>query len=205
MQEKLLCQLFNELKARFENCSTRAALRSLELGIEALWQDLVDQADDDAYPRAIRRLKSETNNLPTADRVQRILLEETKKARDLAEKTRLDRWYKKKGGETRAELEQQPSSFSRVQQIEMAADAVALLRRIPVMTRLERIIAQQDLEAKYPGSSFGLTQLEIRERLFIREHWQNIEETPPLFRNRYKEELEQAQRDLAEAQTLGLL
>ena len=205
MRGILLCQLLDELKARFQSVATKGALRSLEAGMEAIWYELENETSDDAYPGALRRLKTETNNLPTADRVQRILQEETKKARTSTEKTRLDRWFKTKGGETRWELDQAPSLFSRPQQIEMASDAVALLKRIPFLDKLERIQAQQELDEKYPGGTFALTQVEIRRCLTFREHWRAVEEAPPAFRRRHREERAQAERELLEAQQLGLL
>jgi hypothetical protein len=201
MQEKLLGQLFNELKERFSPSATRSAIRSLDVGFDVIWAELVELVDDDAYGPALRRLKTETNNLPTADRVRTILLDETKKVRAAAEKNRLDRWYKNKGGETRAELDQAPSIFTRVQQIEMASDAMALLKKIPYMTRLESIRAHQALAEKYPGSGFGHTNEEIRQILTPKEPGLPIEEAHPLAQRRYRLELEQQLAELKEWQS----
>lgn len=201
MEVATLYLMHKELTVRFK--PTAASSRSLWDGLSVLVPELQVEADDRAYEPALRRLKIETLNLPTADRVRTVLLDETKKVRARADKERCDQWYKKKGGEKREELDQQPNLFTSPQCTPMGREAVQLLIAITTMSPLQRIRACDEMEERYPGTGFAYSKEEALKCLTPREHWQPLEDVPPRARFGILRDYAQKELELLAYQTGG--
>ena len=78
MQGKLLLQLVEELRLRF--LPTPVVWKGFNRGIDSIWTELEQQVHDGAYEPALKRLRIETNTLPTVERVRSVLEVEGKKA-----------------------------------------------------------------------------------------------------------------------------
>ena len=198
MQAETLYLLHKELTERFK--PGLAAARSLWDGLSVLAAELQAEADDRAYDPALRRLKTETLNLPNPDRVRTILMDETKKVRVKDSDQRDREWTKTKEPRQTSGGMKPVSELTTAQLVardEHAKAALMCLRSmqtdLPPDKKLEFFMM---MEQRYPGIGWGsalIDQQKWYKRKATRPHWRPISEASLQFRLRvgYKETTEE--------------
>lgn len=165
MQEAKIVKLCQELDARFS--PSLQVMKGFNKGIDVIWPELLE-IHDGAYEPALKRLKIETNSLPTVDRVKSILVVEGKKAM-LADADHREReWNKSKGkkgvGGKPEEVDAVACRLAiaaRDEHAHFACEGIALMRR-PDKTREQKLEFFKLMDDQYPGIGWGIEGMRLK-------------------------------------------
>ena len=158
MQEAKLLDLCRELDERFS--PSRQVMKGFERAINAVWLELCS-VHDAAYEPALKRLKIETNTLPTVERVRSVFEVEGKKAMLKDSDYRDREWGKTKEDNPRREAGRpEEVSLTAVQIIARDEHARCALQGFAMMqrsdkTHKEKLEFFKLMESRYPGIGWG--------------------------------------------------
>jgi len=160
MQEQQLTRIFAELIERFD--PSKQVKKSFESAYNEIWNDMLLVPEGALVP-ALKRLKTMTNYLPSAEKVLLIFQAEGKHhARD-AENQRTAEWDKTKGyGDLRYRSKSQPEEvkLTAVQIVARDEHAKFAIQGFAMMSRRDKTPAEKleffkAMELRYPGFGWG--------------------------------------------------
>lgn len=183
MNEAQAIQVFDELIRRFE--PSRQVQKSFDAAFNVIFADLLT-IHEDAIEPALKRLKTSTNYLPSAEKVLQAFKAEGKEVAKNATSRREEAWNRQKGGADRRELDKAGSFFSTQEKADEHAMAgmMCLKAQMTDKSHTDKLEFFKLMENRYPGIGWGLAGIDQQkwyEKQKARPHWRPIDEASPQF------------------------